>query len=204
MMSAIPKPREIRCQSACCHHLWMLSGTGDRYSTGILQAAILLPTRNRFVLWAWLPGRNLKRAPPSPPISGILQKNSEDLATFIDRVEKSLQRKFPPGPLRDQFVKMLVWEGMTADHKLARASLKDRNMGRWVIATKDVGAMSHQNQTMASLLKASQKENPDTLVSVLQQAFPRRGKSCFGCGQEGHFKRECPHKQGAVDRKSVV
>ena len=88
----------------------------------------LLLIQIRYGPYVWPPGKSLWRAPSEPHISGITQKNNEDLSTFIDWVEKSIQRKFPPGPLRDQFVKLLIWEGMNSDHKLACAGHKDRSM----------------------------------------------------------------------------
>ena len=107
----------------------MLSGSNDQFSTGLLQAAIPAPYQEQVRALGLVAWEKLEEGPSEPPISGITQKASEDLATFIDRVEKSLQKKFPPGPLRDQFVKMLVWEGMTTVYKLACAGIKDRSVG---------------------------------------------------------------------------
>ena len=106
----------------------MLSGMADQWRTGPQQATIPAPYTDQvrsICLAAW---KKLVEGPSEPPISGITQKNNEDLSTFIDWVEKSIQRKFPPGPLRDQFVKLLIWEGMNSDHKLACAGHKDRSM----------------------------------------------------------------------------
>ena len=102
----------------------MLSGTADQWSTGPQQATIPAPYTDQvrsICLAAW---KKLAEGPSEPPILGIIQKNNDDLSTFIDRVEKSIQRKFPLGPLRDQFVRLLVWEGMNSDHKLACAGQK--------------------------------------------------------------------------------
>ena len=107
----------------------MLSGSSDQFSTGLLQAAIPAPYQEQVRALGLVAWKKLEEGPSEPPIAGITQKATEDLATFIERVERSLQRKFPPGPLRDQFVKMLIWEGMTTDHKLACAGMKDRSMG---------------------------------------------------------------------------
>ena len=57
-----------------------------------------------------------------------------------------------------------------------------------MIATKDIGTHSHQTQTIASVLQASHKDDMTTLVCALQQTFPGKSHTCFGCGQEGHFK----------------
>ena len=105
--------------------------------------------------------------PSEPPISGITQKNNEDLSTFIDWVEKSIQRKFPPGPLRDQFVKLLIWEGMNSDHKLACAGQKDRSMEQWIIATKDVGTQSHQTRSISTALQAQTEALTEVMTKAL-------------------------------------
>ncbi|XP_008584527.1 PREDICTED: LOW QUALITY PROTEIN: olfactory receptor 10A2-like [Galeopterus variegatus] len=94
----------------------------------------------------------------------VTQRPSEDLTSFIVRVEQSIQRKFPPGHLRDQFVKMLVWDGMTADHKLACAGLKDRSMEKWVAPATHFHPYdgSAQYKELLAILLALQKE-PDPI-----------------------------------------
>lgn len=47
---------------------------------------------------AW---KKLKEDPTEAPVSEIVQSLDEDLASFIKRVNKSLQRKIPSGKLKD-------------------------------------------------------------------------------------------------------
>ena len=129
----------------------MLSGTADQWSMGPQQATIPAPYTDQVQSICLATWKKLAEGPSESPISGITQKNNEDLSTFIDWVEKSIQRKFPPGPLRDQFVRLLVWEGTNSDHKLACAGQKDRSMERWITATKDVGTQSHQTRYLNGL-----------------------------------------------------
>lgn len=44
---------------------------------------------------------------------------------FIDQIQQSIHCKLPPEDLRYQFVQLLVWEGMNADHRMACAGLRD-------------------------------------------------------------------------------
>lgn len=89
---------------------------GEGFSTGIQQAALPTPYCEQVRqagLNAWY---KLDEGPTKSPITGVQQKPGESLPNFIARVQHSLHHKLPAGDLRDQFVKMLLWEGMNADH----------------------------------------------------------------------------------------
>lgn len=96
----------------------MLVGTQAGYTMGIQQAQVAVPQYREQVrdcgLRAW---SKLDTRPTEGPMIGMRQKPTEDLPSFIDRVEQSLKRKLPPGEIRDQFIKLTVWEGMNGDHK---------------------------------------------------------------------------------------
>lgn len=147
----------------------MLTGTDCQYASGIQQAAIPPPYQDQVRAAGLAAWNKLEEGPSESPILGLHQKANEDLPSFIDRVEKSIKKKLPPGDLRDHFLKMAVWEGMTRDHRMACAGLKERSMDRWVIATKDIGSTSHQARAMAAALKEHQQESLETLVCAIQQ-----------------------------------
>lgn len=80
-------------------------------------------------------------------MQGLIQGPQEPLLEFIHRVETSLKWKFLWGPLRDQF-KILVWDGMNGDSKLACAGMKECTMASWVLACKDIGMQAHKTQAL--------------------------------------------------------
>lgn len=76
---------------------------------------------------------------------------------------------------------------MNTDHKLACSGLREDG-------SKDVDSTTYQTRAMASVMQAAHKEEMITLVNALQQVLVAGKWICFGCGREGHFKRELPNK----------
>lgn len=70
-------------------------GIADKYAMGRQQAAIPPLYRDQvraLDLAAW---KKLKKGPTDALVSGVTQK-PKDLASFINKVNKRLQRKIPP------------------------------------------------------------------------------------------------------------
>lgn len=116
---------------------------------------------------AW---QKLDEGPTESPLGGVRQKLGEPLADFINRVEQSVKCKLPTGNLREQFIKLMVWEGMNADHRTACAGLRDASLSRWVIASQDLGTQQHQTKNLAMALQMQ----TTTLTEALTQALAIR------------------------------
>ena len=114
----------------------MLAGTGEGFSTRIQQAVLPAPYREQVRqegLNAWY---KLDEGPTESPIAGVRQKPGKSLPNFVVRVEHSLRCKLLAGDLQDQFVKMLVWEEMNANHLKACAGLREAHKSPEAVKTK--------------------------------------------------------------------
>lgn len=94
----------------------------------------------------------------------MMEKPGEPLPDFIVRVQTHLERKLPPGGLRDQFTKLLVWEGMNRDTRMAWAALREGTMNQWAVASQNVGTQSRTNQTLVVPFRPGPKLLPLLLV----------------------------------------
>jgi hypothetical protein len=50
----------------------------------------------------------------------------------------------PGGAVDRDFLKNVIWKGMTSESRLDRQDLKDEYYDRWVVATQDIGTLLHQ------------------------------------------------------------
>lgn len=74
-----------------------------------------------------------------------------------------MNRKLPTGVLRDQFVKITMWDGMNAAHHMTCIVLKEASMCRWIIASQVIGTTQEQMQALTMALQA-QKESVNESV----------------------------------------
>ena len=65
---------------------------------------------------------------------------------------------------------------MTSECRLACQGLWEEHHDRCIVATKDIGTVSHQITSMAQAFVAAVKTEG----------------ICFKCGEAGHWKNECP------------
>lgn len=95
-------------------------------------------------------------------------KDRERPSTFVDKVQKSIECKFSPGQLRDQFVKLLVWDGMTTEHRAACTGMKTGSIDKWICATQDLGSLKQETQVLATTLQNQNEGLAETLAGALQ------------------------------------
>lgn len=66
----------------------------------------------------------LEEGPTESPIADMMQNPEELLPFFIISVQTSLERKLPSSGLRDQFTKLLIWEGINKKTRMPCAGLR--------------------------------------------------------------------------------
>ncbi|XP_048209458.1 uncharacterized protein LOC125356795 [Perognathus longimembris pacificus] len=129
----------------------MMYGPTNPHVTNFQQVPLPAPCRGRvwaLGMWAW---RSLEREPPKTPTLEVTQGAAEDLASFVERVEGSLQEKVPGFQL-DQLVRSLVWDRMSPDHKLACAGMKDEPLESWIFACRDLSTRTRRTQALTASL----------------------------------------------------
>lgn len=104
------------------------------------------------------------------------QNPGEPLSDFTLRTRMSLEREIPNPTSRDLLLKHIIWEGITSGPRLACQGLQEEHYDRWIVATQDIGTMSHQTTSVAQALVAAIKTE----------------EICFKCGETGHWRNECP------------
>lgn len=129
-------------------------------------------------------GSHHPRGSPDPTYSllSFHQNPRESLSDFILRIKMSLERKISNPTARDLLLKLIVWEGMTSESRLACQGLWEEHHDRWIVATQEIGIASHQ-------------------VSSMAQAFVAAVKTegiCFKCGEARHWKTECPQNSPPI------
>ena len=113
---------------------------------------------------------------PASSLLSLHQKLGEHLSDFILRTKMSLERKIPTPIARNLLLKTIVWEDMTSEIRLACQGLQEEHHDRWIVATRDIGTVSHQ-------------------ITYAAQAFVTAIKTegiCFECGEAGHWRNGCP------------
>ncbi|OBS81741.1 hypothetical protein A6R68_24269, partial [Neotoma lepida] len=145
----------------------MLVGTAEGYSTGVQQAAVPGPYRDQvrqagLVAWA-----KLDEGPTESPIVRVRQRPNESLPEFIDKVQQSINCELPPGTLQDQFMKILVWDGVNSEHCAACTGLKEAFVSGWMVTTQDFGTQQHQTQMLTMALQSQTATLTESLSQVL-------------------------------------
>ncbi|XP_048193044.1 endogenous retrovirus group K member 8 Gag polyprotein-like [Perognathus longimembris pacificus] len=160
----------------------MMYGPPNPHVTDFPQVSLPAAYRRRvwaLGMWAWT---SLGKGPSKITTLEVIQGATEDLVSFIERVEESIQLKAPWSQI-DELVRSLVWDGMAPDHKIACAGMKDKPLESWIYACRSLDTQTRRTQVLTASL------NEEHASAMANGAGKGR---CYGCGGRGHLKRECP------------
>lgn len=77
----------------------------------------------------------------------------------------NLERKIPNPTARD-LLKTIIWEGMTSESRIACQRLWEEQHDRWVVATRNIGTVSHQITSVAQAGICSCSKNRRNLLQM--------------------------------------
>ena len=124
------------------------------------------------------------RGEVSGNLTKIIQGSTEPFSDFVARMMQAAGRIFGDAETAMPLIKQLVYEQCTKECRSAITPYKNKPLEIWMKVCREIGAPLTATNLAAALMAATQaRNNPSTIPGV-----------CFGCGQQGHLKRNRPQR----------
>ncbi|XP_072785702.1 uncharacterized protein [Taeniopygia guttata] len=119
-------------------------------------------------------------ATPTQAFAKIKQGPEEPYMQFIERLKDAMEKQIVNNDAKDLLILSLARDNANEDCKKALDLLprKDASLDEMIDACAEVGTVSY-------------KMLVDSLAAVI------RSYQCYGCGQLGHMKANCPHRSSS-------
>lgn len=165
-------------------NLEMLTGSGQ-YAT--LQAQILYDPAvyAQISVAATRAWKGLPNKAAGEQLSKVIQGPSEPFAEFVDRLLQLAGRVFGDVDQAMPIVKQLAFENANKYCKEAIRPHKNKSLNDYLKLCRDIDGHHIMGQVMASAMRGINSGG-------------NRPKTCFGCGQQGHVKKNCPGAQATA------